>query len=194
MSNGIDIEETRSKLEKHKKEHKQEIQKNRVRASREEAAAIAMLEAEKQEEIEKRRQALLEDLQQKKMKEDSQQKMLDELVISDKSAQDVIAAHSLLFTEQSEKAKKLIHIATITGQEHLTPMELENVEDFSYKPFVAEPCGPTFPSSDSLESTGYLKYVRGLDGSQLACGYSLQIACQRALQDALSGLFYSATI
>ena len=32
LSNGIDIEETRSKVEKHRKEHKQEIQKNRARA------------------------------------------------------------------------------------------------------------------------------------------------------------------
>ncbi|XP_062520609.1 CDK-activating kinase assembly factor MAT1-like isoform X2 [Corticium candelabrum] len=197
LSNGIDIEETKSRVETYKKKNKQEILKIRARISREDSAVAALIEAEKQEEINRQRRVLLEDLEEKKMKVDSHQRMLDELVMSGKSAHDVIKAHKLISTEQlrpgGSSTERKAGVQLMTGEQYLGLMESESVEDFVYEPILIESCGPLFPSSDSLESVGYLRHIRRPNDTQLAGGYSLEIACQRALQDALSGLFYSMT-
>ncbi|XP_033125954.1 CDK-activating kinase assembly factor MAT1-like [Anneissia japonica] len=50
--------------------------------------------------------------------------------------------------------------------------------------------GPVPPNPEELETEGFMEHVRSATPTSLAGGYTHRLACQRALQDAFSGLFF----
>ncbi|MBN3279452.1 MAT1 factor, partial [Polyodon spathula] len=60
---------------------------------------------------------------------------------------------------------------------------------YLYKPIHVETYGPPLPDLENLGRFGYLNHVRAASPQDLAGGYTSNLACHRALQDAFSGLF-----
>uniref|UniRef100_A0A3B1K9Y1 CDK-activating kinase assembly factor MAT1 n=1 Tax=Astyanax mexicanus TaxID=7994 RepID=A0A3B1K9Y1_ASTMX len=62
---------------------------------------------------------------------------------------------------------------------------------YKYQPIHVETYGPPLPELEQLDRLGYLNHVRTATPQDLAGGYTSELACHRALQDAFSGLFTS---
>ncbi|XP_034761846.1 CDK-activating kinase assembly factor MAT1-like isoform X2 [Acipenser ruthenus] len=60
---------------------------------------------------------------------------------------------------------------------------------YVYKPIHVETYGPPLPDLENLGRFGYLNHVRAAPPQDLAGGYTSNLACHRAMQDAFSGLF-----
>jgi len=49
--------------------------------------------------------------------------------------------------------------------------------------------GPTAPDMEVLASRGYLRHIRSATRAEKAGGFSSELACGRAIQEAFAGLY-----
>lgn len=79
------------------------------------------------------------------------------------------------------------------GQQAFLPVpKLEEGPAYEYVAPVIVYDGPKVPTVDEIESNGYIRHVRGETPLERTGGYRSIIACQRALQEALQGLFHGS--
>ena len=87
------------------------------------------------------------------------------------------------------------------------PVTLEKQEEISYslsvnkqqleEPYIYTPLrlslnGPTLPPIEIIETLGYnLYFCSSIEESRLAGGFSVNIACQRVLQEAFTDLYFN---
>ncbi|EDW47301.1 GM20498 [Drosophila sechellia] len=64
---------------------------------------------------------------------------------------------------------------------------------FVYEPLVPFSEGPTMPPTSEIVSRGYIAHIRAETPQENAGGFTSALACERALQEALQGLYYTAT-
>ncbi|CAH2005290.1 unnamed protein product [Acanthoscelides obtectus] len=62
---------------------------------------------------------------------------------------------------------------------------------YTYKPIILSVDGPKPPTTDEILSKGFINHVRPETEQGRAGGFRCIIACSRALQDSMSGLFHS---
>lgn len=71
------------------------------------------------------------------------------------------------------------------------PVPKQQEEDlYEYVPPVYASEGPAVPSAADIRSNGYVRHVRAELPIERTGGYRSIIACQRALQEAMQGLFH----
>lgn len=199
LANEIDVEATRRKVEQYKRENKAQIQKGKLKASKDEEYLEELLEQERQE-TELRRDQLAEvekAAQREKLKQ--KESLIDDLMFSDMPASKILASHG-------DKLKQVAGPKPLPPKplsaEFSTGIKFRPKEAFLPVPKIVEGplykytaptvdiCGPTAPSLESLSPLGYTNHVRATVEAEEAGGFLAGLACQRALQDAFCGLHF----
>ena len=72
----------------------------------------------------------------------------------------------------------------------LTLNKQQREEPYVYTPLRISLNGPTPPPVEIIKSLGYNLYFCSIDSDRLAGGFSVNVACQRVLQEAYTDLYY----
>ncbi|NXA71774.1 MAT1 factor, partial [Thryothorus ludovicianus] len=198
LTNNVDLENTKKKMELYQKDNKEVIQKNKLKLTREQEELEEALEVERQESEQRRLFMQKEEQLQQMIKRKNKQALLDDLESSDLPASLLLAQHKDRSTQlemQLEKPKPVKPVTFSTGikmGQHISLAPIQKLEEtlYEYQPLQVETYGPQVPELEMLGRLGYLTHVRAASPQDLAGGYTSSLACHRALQDAFSGLFW----
>ncbi|XP_014441920.1 CDK-activating kinase assembly factor MAT1 [Tupaia chinensis] len=198
LTNNVDLDNTKKKMEIYQKENKDVIQKNKLKMTQEQEELEEALEVERQENEQRRLSIQKEEQLQQILKKKNKQTFLDELESSDLPVALLLAQHKDRSTQlemQLEKPKPIKPVAFSTGikmGQHISLAPIHKLEEalYEYQPLQIETYGPQVPELEVLGRLGYLNHVRAASPQDLAGGYTSSLACHRALQDAFSGLFW----
>ncbi|KAK6183579.1 hypothetical protein SNE40_011033 [Patella caerulea] len=200
LANGIDVEDTRRQVDSYKKENKDAIRKNQSKLSRDEEYLEMLIEEE--EKTSSLRKQMIHDTEvlEKNKKRRDKEALIDELMFSDMSAADILTMHKTTARPAEAVDNTSFQPAQTTrystgiqrGQQSgLIPMPMTEANPvYHYEELELERCGPIYPTVDDIIEVGYLSNVRAASESERAGGFEATLCCQRALQDALGGLFY----
>ncbi|XP_053330909.1 CDK-activating kinase assembly factor MAT1 [Spea bombifrons] len=198
LTNNVDLELTRRKIESYQKENKDTIQRNKIKMTREQEELEEALEIEKQENEQRRLHLQKEEQLQQMLKRKNKQELLDQLETSHLPASILLAQHkgkSAQLELQMEKPRPLKTVTFSTGikmGQHISSVTIPKLEEvlYQYQPLHIETYGPSVPQIEVLGRQGFLNHVRATASQDVAGGYTSSLACHRALQDAFSGLFW----
>lgn len=198
MSNGIDVEEMKSKVEYYRKENQAIILRNRNRQQRQEQVLSTQLAIEREEVEQRNKEALAKELEVARMKKKQTESILDDLIYSDLPANEVLASHRTSGQGKDEKDEDSIasNKGGVTYPSHqeqagtvvYSTLPIETGEIYHYVPPVIETCGPPIPLLEDMGSLGYLSHIGDLEDVHQGGGFLPSYACQRALQEAYSCL------
>ncbi|XP_038049812.1 CDK-activating kinase assembly factor MAT1-like [Patiria miniata] len=198
LTNEIDMEATKKKVELYRKKNKESIMKNRSKQSSDQAYLEALIQEEKEKEEEKRQQLQFLERQTKSQKKRDKEALIDELIYSDMPAARVIASHTANVETQEAPVFKLPKKMTLaTGikvglgyQDTFLPVPKQEVVVYQYEEEHYETYGPTAPTTEEIDTQRYNRHVRPASPQGEAGGYGHNLACLRALQEAFSGLLF----
>lgn len=189
LANGQDVEETKKQIDKYKKDNESLIRKNNFKLGREEAMITSQIEEDERLAEQRRVEALLLEKQEKNDKKKENEQFLDRLTRGELPLQDIVAEHasklqkkSLLFSGRSTQGSSL-------QKETVAPLPSTEGSKFVYVAPQVENDGPTAPDMEVLASRGYLRHIRSATRAEKAGGFSSELACGRAIQEAFAGLY-----
>jgi len=197
LANNVDVESTKRKIEQYKKENKSLIMKNKGKLSKEEEELEELLEYEKIESKARKLQVIHEELELEKEKRKKKEALIDDLMFSDMSAKDIIASHAAKNEEPKVKPTIFKRSSTFStglkSQQVFLPVPKENNENmFVYKDTKFDLCGPEPFSPNTLQTEGFVHHVRSASETEMASGFLTECACDRAIQDAFCGIYFTA--
>jgi len=210
LTNEIDVDETKQRVEQFQREHEDVIARNRTRRSKDDEWIQKMLYEE-----ESHRRAQMESMNAassggnensgttgRKGEEEMRALIAEfmssdipaEFIVNDKKRQQYLAKMAAEQEKQKNDASSGVRDRSkhhqIDQKEQIVPLSAVNDgERFVYEPEKMELNGPPVPSMKELESLGYLKHMRPASLWQLAGGYHESLGCYRALLDAHCDLF-----
>lgn len=204
LCNNIDIINTNKRIEQYKKENREIIIRNKTRVGREEYELEGMLELEKAQEESRRKELLELEAMQKKKKVRDKEALIDELMCSYKNAVDIVSEFAEKAEKLREEEKQLPPPKPAT--QFSTGIKFSRSADHGFLPVPKDDDGPLYvhivpvlytggpglPTSSEIETKGFIKHIRRENSPERAGGYKATIACQRALQEAMQGLFQGA--
>lgn len=189
LANGQHVEETKKQIDKYKKDNESLIRKNNFKLGREEAMITSQIEEDERLAEQRRVEALLLEKQEKNDKKKENEQFLDRLTRGELPLQDIVAEHasklqkkSLLFSGRSTQGSSL-------QKETVAPLPSTEGSKFVYVAPQVENNGPTAPDMEVLASRGYLRHIRSATRAEKAGGFSSELACGRAIQEAFAGLY-----
>ncbi|CAH1116781.1 unnamed protein product [Phaedon cochleariae] len=201
LSNDIDVVNTNKKIEQYKKDNREQILKSKGKIGRDEYELEEVLELEKQMEEARKKEIHLEVLEAKKKKIREKEALIDELMFSNADAKNILDTFTQLAQQaKEEEVKKPPPKVTqfSTGiqfgrqpQSTFIPVPTDEGPLYSYKALDFPPDGPKPPTLRDILEKGFISHVRSETEQERAGGFKSNIACSRALQDAMMGLFYS---
>lgn len=190
LANGQDVEETKKQIEKYKKDNESLIRKNNFKLGREEAMITSQIEEEERLTELRRTQAALLEKQEKNDKKKENEQFLDSLTKGERPLEDIVAEHasklqkkSLLFSGSNTQLSSL-------QKETIAPLPSTEGSKFVYIAPQVRNDGPTAPGMEVLATRGYLRHIRSTTDAERAGGFSSELACGRAIQEAFAGLFF----
>ncbi|XP_054909389.1 CDK-activating kinase assembly factor MAT1 isoform X1 [Poeciliopsis prolifica] len=199
LTNNIDVENTKGRMEQYQRENKDIIQRNKAKLTREQEELEELLLLEQQSNEQRRLEVLQEEQRQLQAKRKSKQALLDDLEQSKLPATILLAQHKVRAAQletqieqqkQNVKPTSLFSTGIQIGQTvSLQPLPRLQEVLYQYKPLQVETYGPPAPDLEQLSRFGYLNHVRAAMPQDTAGGYTSALACYRAMQDAFSGLF-----
>ncbi|KAH9369636.1 hypothetical protein HPB48_010695 [Haemaphysalis longicornis] len=212
LANEIDVEATRRKVEQYKRENKTQIQKGKLKASKDEEYLEELIELERQEN-ELRRDQLAEmekAAQREKLKQ--KESLIDDLMFSDLPANKILASHGDRLRQVAGPKPlppKPVAAEFSTGikfrhKEAFLPVpkvpypfvcfERGGVVEGPLYKYTAPHARPVWASSPQLghahADSATTAHVRATAEAEEAGGFLAGLACQRALQDAFCGLHF----
>lgn len=205
LTNNIDIVNTNKKIEQYKKDNREQIIKSKGKIGRDEFELEQLLEIEKQMDEARKEEIKFEVVEAKRKKIREKEALIDELMFSNADASNILENFAQQQAKEAKEAKeekikqpptKLQQFSTgiqFTHRSHSSFLPLPPIDEgpaFVYKPMVFVTDGPEPPSTIDLEIKGYINHVRSESEQERAGGFKSNIACMRALQDALSGLYH----
>lgn len=199
LVNNIDVVNTNKKIEEYKKANRELIMKTKGKLSREEYELEEILEMERQQEEYRKAEQKQEDVEAKKKKVREKEALIDELMFSNANAKNIVETFSQTVkqvkeTEAKQATSKVTQFSSgirIGRQSHAPlPMVIEEGPLYIYKPQTFVIDGPKPPNEEQIVSGGYKNHVRTESEQELAGGFVSNIACMRALQEALTGLYH----
>ncbi|KAF5307181.1 hypothetical protein FQR65_LT00697 [Abscondita terminalis] len=184
LCNNIDIINTNKRIEDYKRSNKEQIMKSKNKMSREEYELEELLEVEKQNDLVRRNEMKLEEMQTKKKKLREKEALIDELMFSNANAKNILETFTINAKEakESEFGKQT--------QSSFLPVTIEEGPLYMYKSQSIISDGPEPPAEEDLVKVGYTAHIRSETEQERAGGFVSNIACMRALQDALAGLYH----
>ncbi|XP_073096141.1 LOW QUALITY PROTEIN: CDK-activating kinase assembly factor MAT1-like [Manis javanica] len=198
LTNDVNLDNTKKKTEIYQKEHKDVIQKNKFKLTREQEELEEALEIERQENEQRSLFMQKKEQLQQILKRKNKQAFLDGLESSDLPVALLLAQNKDRSTQlemQLEKPKPIKPVTFPTGikmSQHISLAPIQKLEEtlYEYQPLQIETYGPHVLEFEMLGRLVYLNPVRAASPQDLAGGYTSSLACHRALQDAFSGLFW----
>lgn len=202
LTNNIDVVNTNKKIEQYKKDNKEQILKNKSKLGREEYELEEILELEKQQEESRKTEIRNEEIETKKKKLREKEALIDELMFSNASAKTIVDTftQNIIETKEDEDETKAINTVKLTqfssgikfGQSktNFLPVPSDEGSMYTYKQPVIVADGPKPPNEDEIIENGYIRHVRAETEQERAGGFVSNIACLRALHDALFGLYH----
>ncbi|XP_061390279.1 CDK-activating kinase assembly factor MAT1 [Musca vetustissima] len=207
LCNNIDIIGTNKRIEQYKKDNREIIQRNRTRMGREEIELEEMLELEKTQEELRRQELLNLEAEQKKKKAREKEALIDELMCSGKDANAIVNEFAVKVEKLREEEKQLppppkpatqfssgIKFGRSADHHFLPVPKVEEGPVYIHERPVLYMEGPAAPPVQEIESRGYMAHVRAENLTERAGGYRATYACQRALLEAMQGLFHGAAV
>ncbi|XP_053962505.1 CDK-activating kinase assembly factor MAT1 [Anastrepha ludens] len=204
LCNNIDIIGTNKRIEAFRRENRDIIQRNKTRMGREEYELEEMLELERAQE-EARRQELAElETEHKKKKAREKEALIDELMSSGKDATEIVNEFAEKVEKLREEEKKVpppkpasqfstgIQFGRSSDQMFLPLPKAEEGPLYVHIAPTLYMEGPAAPPSNDIETKGFIVHVRPENTAERAGGYKAYMACQRALQEAMMGLYHGA--
>ncbi|GIY75469.1 hypothetical protein CDAR_21351 [Caerostris darwini] len=194
LANNIQVEATKRRIEQYKKENKVQIMKNKGKKSKEEEELEELMEYEKIETEARKQQVMEEELELEKQKRKKKEALIDDLMFSNKSAKDIIASHSVKIEERKSKVnlrKPILFSSGLTTQQVFLPVPKQNRDKFTYVELKLDNCGPYPFSPNTLKIEGFTNHVRSAGIAEVAAGFLTENACDRAMQDAFCGTFFT---
>lgn len=199
LTNNIDVENTKQRMEQYQRDNRDVIQRNKVKLTREQEELEELLLLEQQGNEQRRLEALQEEQRQLQAKRKNKQALLDELEQSQLPATILLAQHkarAVQLETEIEQQKQNVKPASLfsTGIQQSQTVSLQpvpRIEEvlYQYRPLKVDTYGPPAPELEQLGRLGYLNHVRAALPQDTAGGYTTAMACHRAIQDAFSGLF-----
>ncbi|XP_014673755.1 PREDICTED: CDK-activating kinase assembly factor MAT1-like [Priapulus caudatus] len=193
-----DVEETKLQIEQYKKDNQAVIKKNKSKLSQDENYIDAMLEEEEQQRLDRRRQALEEEKKEKVAKRKHKEDLIDELMFSDLPADHIMATHTAKVPQAAMDGHRAgaatfssgIRVGVVTSGFLPIPKKDEG-EVYHHTELLLTTLGPPAPNEEDIVTAGYMNHVRSEEDKERAGGYTFKLACVRALQDAMQGLFFT---
>lgn len=189
LANGIEIEETKKKIEKYKKENDALIRKNNFKLGREEAFITSQIEEEQREEELRRKKVSWEEKEQQKKKKKEKEAFIDDLIRADRPIEDIVAEHASKSQKKSSLLFSSSQFTTAQKKDEFIPLPNTDVPLYKYVTPSVDTCGPPVPQMELLAARGYLKNIRVVTEGEKASGYTQELACSRAMQEAFSSLY-----
>ncbi|CAL1575119.1 unnamed protein product [Knipowitschia caucasica] len=198
LTNNVDVEDTKLRMEQYQRENRDVIQKNKAKLTREQEELEELLLLEQQGNEQRRLEVLQEEQRQLQTKRKNKQALLDELEQSQLPATILLAQHKARAAQletEIEHQKQSVKPASLfsTGIQQNQTVSLQPVPRiqevlYQYRPLKVDTYGPAVPELEQLGRLGYLNHVRAAQPQDTAGGYTTALACHRAIQDAFSGL------
>uniref|UniRef100_A0A8D2MBS8 MAT1 centre domain-containing protein n=1 Tax=Zonotrichia albicollis TaxID=44394 RepID=A0A8D2MBS8_ZONAL len=162
LTNNVDLENTKKKMELYQKDNKEVIQKNKLKLTREQEELEEALEVERQESEQRRLFMQKEEQLQQMIKRKNKQALLDDLESSDLPASLLLAQHKDRSTQlemQLEKPKPVKPVTFSTGikmGQHISLAPIQKLEEtlYEYQPLQVETYGPQVPELEMLGKLG----------------------------------------
>ncbi|XP_012283951.1 CDK-activating kinase assembly factor MAT1 [Orussus abietinus] len=201
LANNIDIIETNKRIEQYKRDNKEQIMKNKSRIGRKECELEQLLELERLQEEEKRLELAKHEVETKKKKIREKEALIDELMFSEENAKDIVQTFASAVQAAKEEVKSVPVVKATQfstgikfgkqGTQSFLPLpKVEEGPTYSYTPIRQEIEGPDAPSWRDLQTKGYVSHIRAENSAERAGGFKSNIACLRALQEAMAGLYH----
>lgn len=202
LTNNIDVINTNKRIEQYKKDNREQIQKNKGRLGREEYELEELLEIEKQISEARKQEIFMEKSEAKKKRIQRKEALIDELMFSNTDAKNIVETFAQQAKEEKEEeAKKPLPLKVTkfsSGIEfgrksHITflPVPTDDSPAYEYAPLIIEPDGPQSPSEAEIAQKGFMNHIRNETDQERAGGFKTNIACMRALQEAMMGLYHA---
>ncbi|XP_064317057.1 CDK-activating kinase assembly factor MAT1 isoform X1 [Phalacrocorax carbo] len=162
LTNNVDLENTKRKMELYQKDNKEVIQKNKIKLTREQEELEEALEVERQENEQRRLFIQKEEQLQQMIKRKNKQALLDDLESSSLPASLLLAQHKDRSTQlemQLEKPKPVKPVTFSTGikmGQHISLAPIQKLEEalYEYQPLQEETYGPQVPELEMLGRLG----------------------------------------
>lgn len=191
LTNNINVEETRARIEKIKQEKKQCILNNRYKISKDQQEIKEQLQLERESFEELRRKVAMEETLIQQAKRENQASLLKELETSSLPANQIVTRHQKDVNTLFEKSSDASGQDGNGGPSDLNSEEME--KGYSYEQPKIDTMGPRVPLESfnfSESSLGLLSFVYSPGDEALAGGYYKEYACTRALSDAYNCLLF----
>lgn len=203
LMNNIDIIGTNKRIEQYKVSNRELILKNKSKVGREECELEELLEVEKQQEEERKRQLEELDKENKKKKLREKEALIDELMFSYENASSIVSVYANKLEQVREEAKIVpavkpsshfstgIQFSRGAGPSGFLPVpKQEDGPLYVYKEPKMVNDGPPVPTTAEIVSKGYIQNVMQENLVERAGGYTSSYACHRAVLEALQGLYH----
>ncbi|XP_048710500.1 CDK-activating kinase assembly factor MAT1 isoform X1 [Caretta caretta] len=162
LTNNVDLENTKKKMDNYQKDNKEVIQKNKIKLTREQEELEEALEVERQENEQRRLFIQKEEQMQQIIKRKNKQALLDELESSHLPASLLLAQHKDRSTKlemQLEKPRPVKPVTFSTGikmTQHISLAPIQKLEEalYEYQPLQVETYGPQVPETELLGRLG----------------------------------------
>ncbi len=186
LANDIDVEDTRRRIQEYKEANREFISKNRNKMSQEYLQLEDILAEERRMEAKRKQEDALFEVATKTAKLRDKQKLIDDLMFSDKDGKAILEEHhkNAQFSSAADfKAAKRDYV-----QE--APKIIE-AKPFVYEELVLNFDGPEPPLSEEIVYRNkYSRHIRAAEAWEKAAGYRESIGALRAIQEAMSGLYF----
>ena len=163
-----------------------------------------MLEQER-EQIELRKQELQSlEVDAKKKKTIEKEALIDELMFSQENAASILKTFAKQAEEEKEKLESMpppppqrstnfstgIRFGSGFQQQFLPVPKVDEGPLYAYQEQLFDNLGPPVPGMQELEQKNYTKHIRNENVAERAGGFLTKISCQRAIQEAMQGLYH----
>jgi len=190
LVNNIEVEQTKRKIQAYKDANKDYISQNKHKASTEILELENILMEEKRKEAKRKQEDALIEAETKSAKVRDKEKLIDDLMFSDKDSKDIIEEHT---KNTSTHATSVAEFMANKYDDYNAKRNLPQIEakPFVYQEIVLSFEGPDPPANeDEVRNHNFNAHIRPAEDCEKAAGYQESIGALRALQEAMSGLYF----
>jgi len=207
LCNNVEVAETKRKIEEYKEQNRDQISKNRHKVSQELIELEDIMAEEKKVAEKAKTEMEAAEKAEKLLKAQNKEKLIDDLMFSDGDAGSIVADHQTKSEEATaavaaaSKAKFTsgadIAAASRLNAGRSSAMASSIAPQVEGKKYLHTPVdffveGPDPPTEDEVAAKKFNAHIRPADAKEKAAGYVENMACLRAVQEAMCGLYFSA--
>ena len=177
------------KIQDYKEANRDFISQNRNKTSNDILELEDIIAEEKRQEAKRKQEDALFEKETKSAKVRDKEKLIDELMFSDKDSKDILEEH------QKSTATHASSVAEFLASKNDYKQQAKKVH-IEAKPFIYEEIvmsfeGPEPPANEvEVVNQQFNRHIRAAEVHEKAAGYQESIGALRALQEAMSGLYF----